>query len=91
MVKYTSWCIIFYDHAKRDQEPNAMDDMMIPVESKLTSIHYQLKRDLKIAAFLSTARLFLLNNISNETDDDLGVDKGAGYRYVHFFRLIGDT
>ena len=91
MTKHTHWCIFFYDQKKRSQIPDMGNDDMIPVEAILESIHYQMIKELKIDAALSYHKLFLVNNISHEDDLNEEVDKGAGYRYAHFFRLTGNT
>ena len=50
-----------------------------------------MRQELKIDGTLSTEKFFLINNLSRSNDDDEGIDKGGGYRYVNFFKLIGNT
>ena len=64
---------------------------MIPVESILKSLHWSLKQGLMMEADLSSEKIFLVSNISHKDDDMPGVDKGACYRYVTYFKLIGNT
>ena len=70
MPKYTEWCIRFYDHKKRWQDPVHEGTNLTPIESLLMSMHYHLRRDLKIDGMLSTEKIFLLNNIPDDDDDD---------------------
>ena len=91
MPKHTQWCVIFYDLQSRAKYQDNNNDGLTPVEAVLTSIHWNLKTQLKIDGTLSKEKLFLINNVSHKDDNNIMVGKGACYRYVHYFKLIGKT
>ena len=87
MVKYQAFFLTFRDTQKREPNTYFEDSGKIEVENILSSIHYNLGLQFKIAGKLTTHSLWLIRNIPGEGDDDVDSDAGPIYRYGHYFKL----
>lgn len=90
MVRHKQFFIIFRDKEKRDLNAYEGDTGKLAIENILSSIHYNLGLEHKIAGKLTTFSLWLIRNIPGEGDDDIDSDAGPIFRYGHFFKLDSD-